>query len=146
LTPHHEFLFSPGRWIGGGKITFSTSSDLVRFYTSWMIEGIEDSTIRCQQRVEMQALEELINNKFLIYDIHEGKFQMNLENDLIRNACGSGVVDEKTIAWEFRATGGIEGFEVYELQNNGDYLMHAEYSSTKQFRTIIDGRIWRKPI
>jgi hypothetical protein len=69
---------------------------------------------------------------------------MELENELLGKVKGAGVIDEKTIAWEFHGTGGLEGFEVYELQDNGDYMMHAEYSSPDQFRTIIDGRIWKK--
>ena len=69
---------------------------------------------------------------------------MELENELLGTVKGTGVIDENTIAWEFHGTGGLEGFEVYELQDNGDYMMHAEYSSPDQFRTIIDGRIWKK--
>jgi hypothetical protein len=38
----------------------------------------------------------------------------------------------------------FEGFEVYEQQENGDYFLHAEYGSPDQFRTIIEGLIWRK--
>lgn len=141
---HHEFIFMPGRWVGGGKITFSISPELVRFYTSWVMEEKKENCIRAIQRVEMQALEEVVNNKFVIYDFEENKFKIDLENDLVGSANGSGVIDEKTIAWEFRGNSGVEGFEVYELQDNGDYMLHAEYSSAERFRTIIDGRIWKK--
>jgi hypothetical protein len=57
---------------------------------------------------------------------------------------GKGIIDAKTIAWEFRGHPDFEGFEVYELQENGDFMLHAEYSSLDQIRTIIDGRIWKK--
>lgn len=141
---HHEFIFMPGRWVGGGKITFSVSPELVRFYTSWTIEEQKGHAIHVLQRVEMQSLEEVVNNKFVVYDLEDKKFKIDLENDLIGNANGTGIIDEKTIAWEFRGNTGVEGFEVYELQDNGDYMLHAEYSSAEQFRTIIDGRIWKK--
>jgi len=141
---HHEFIFMPGRWVGGGKIAFSVSPELVRFYTSWTLEEKKQNAIHALQRVEMQSLEEVVNNKFTVYDLEEKKFKIDLENDLIGSATGIGIIDEKTIAWEFRGNTGIEGFEVYELQENGDYMLHAEYSSAEQFRTIIDGRIWKK--
>jgi hypothetical protein len=54
------------------------------------------------------------------------------------------VIDAKTIAWEFRNNEEFQGFEVYELQENGDYMLHAEYSTSEDFRTIIDGRVWQK--
>jgi len=80
----------------------------------------------------------------LLYDFSGNKFKIELESEQINKSVGSGLIDEKTIAWEFRSSEGMEGFEVYELQENGDYMFHAEYASLGQFRTIVDGRIWRK--
>jgi len=139
----HQFIFNPGRWVGEGRITFSSSSEMLRFYTSWVLNPEEDSKIACNQRVEMQGAPEVVENNFSIYDISKSKFGIDLENDLIGKVIGTGVIDEKTIAWEFRGNAGLEGFEVYELQENGDYMLHAEYASD-QFRTIIDGRVWKK--
>lgn len=141
----HEFLFSPGRWVGGGKITFSTSSQLIRFYTSWVVTRASDNSIICVQRVEMQPLDEVVNNNFHVFDLQGTHFKINLESEFVSAPAGTGLIDEKTIAWEFRGQDGLEGFEVYELQENGDYMFHAEYSSIDQFRTIVDGRIWKKP-
>lgn len=141
----HEFIFNPGQWVGEGRITFSASPELVRFYTSWWIEKPDEKGgIRCQQRVEMQGSEETVNNNFFVNDVTPAKFKIELENDLIGKVQGLGVIDAKTIAWEFRGNAGLEGFEVYELQDNGDYMLHAEYSSPDQFRTIIDGRVWKR--
>ncbi len=145
MEEKHEFIFTPGRWIGEGKISFSSSRDHLRFYTSWLIEKDEQSDkIRCQQQVEMQGAENVVINQFLIEKTGLGKFNIHLENELLGFVEGAGVIDKQTIAWEFRNNSNTEGFEVYELQENGDYMLHAEYSSPDQFRTIIDGRIWKK--
>ncbi len=140
----HLFPFQPGRWIGGGKITFSASSEIIRFYTSWMIEKEEDGRLCCVQQVEMQGVDEKVINQFVIYAISEKKFKIDLQSESISLAKGSGVIDLKSVAWEFHGTKGVEGFEVYQLQENGDYMMHAEYSSAELFRTIVDARLWRK--
>ena len=71
-------------------------------------------------------------------------FEIWIENDQMVRVGGKGVIDPKKIAWEFRGKDNFEGFEVYELVDNGDYQMHAEYASGDQFRTIINGRIWKK--
>lgn len=144
----HKFLFIPGRWVGGGKITFSASYELIRFYTSWIIEEEKDGKMICRQRVEMQQIHESVNNQFVIYDVSENKFKIDLENELFGSVSGTGIFDANTIAWEFHGTSTqsnqFEGFEVYELQEDGDYMVHAEYSSEEFFRTIVDARIWRK--
>lgn len=142
MNHHHLFIFQPGRWIGSGKISFSASPEQIRFYTSWELDNLQEGMICARQRVEMDASEE-VSNRFTFYDISAEKFKLSLESELIGMINGHGIIDKTTIAWEFRGGGGIEGFEVYELQDSGDYLLHAEYSSDL-FRTIIDGRIWRK--
>jgi hypothetical protein len=140
----HKFPFLSGRWIGGGKITFSASRELIRFYTGWTIETDVNGVLQCTQQVEMQEINEKVTNTFTIYDITESAFKIDIASESIGHATGSGVIDKKTIAWEFHGRQGVEGFEVYELQDNGDYMLHAEYSSADLFRTIIDARIWQK--
>lgn len=144
----HRFLFTPGRWVGGGKITFSASNELIRFYTSWQIENEEDGRILSKQRIEMQQVQETVNNQFIFYDFSENKFKVHLTNELFGSVEGTGIVDAKTVAWEFHGSttrsNRFEGFEVYELQEDGDYMMHAEYASEELFRTIVDARIWQK--
>jgi hypothetical protein len=50
------------------------------------------------------------------------------------------------IAWEFRENDlNFEGFETYHLQEDGSYTMHAEYVTSDQFRTQIDGKLWLPP-
>lgn len=139
----HEFIFLPGNWIGEGKITFSASPERLRFYTKWFVEEKESGQISCQQHVEMEGRDANVINRFTFSSILPESFSIELSSDLMGTLNGKGLIDSKTIAWEFRSPD-FEGFEVYELQDNGDYMLHAEYISTEQFRTIIDGRIWPK--
>jgi hypothetical protein len=143
---NHQFIFTPGRWVGSGKISFSASPEHIRFHTSWVIEEANDMGIKALQHVEMIGADQVVNNHVRIYDAKANKFKIELENELFGMVFGTGIVDEKTIAWEFHSASGntVEGFEVYELQENGDYMLHAEYSSQDLFRTIIEGRIWKK--
>ena len=92
----------------------------------------------------MQGTEPNMKNAFVITHITSSSFEIDIENDLLGKVHGTGVIDARTIAWEFHGKDSLEGFEVYELQEDGDYMMHAEYTSVDQFRTIIDGRIWKK--
>lgn len=140
----HEFILQPGLWIGEGKVTFSASPERLRFYTKWSIEAQKRGTHSCSQQVEMEGGSDHVNNSFIFSDFHDGSFIVELTSELLGTVMGKGVIDAKTIAWEFRGNPEFEGFEVYELQDNGDYMLHAEYSSSELIRTIIDGRIWRK--
>lgn len=141
---NHEFLFTSGQWVGEGKVTFSSSSQHLRFYTKWLLEKDDAGHVHCQQHVEMEGGQDRVFNVFLVSHILSESFVIELSNEMLGKIYGKGVIDAKTIAWEFRGHPEFEGFEVYELQENGDYMLHAEYSSVEQFRTIIDGRIWKK--
>ena len=140
----HSFIFAPGAWIGEGRVTFSMSPDLVRYYTKWVVEAAYEGKIACEQRVEKEGGGEDLFNSFTFYELTAESFKVDLTNDTLGTVSGHGIIDEKTIAWEFKGDSEFQGFEVYELQENGDYLVHAEYSSSEEFRTIVDGRIWKK--
>jgi hypothetical protein len=140
----HPFFLYEGHWIGEGKITFTSSPERLRFYTKWKIEKEEQGIIKCVQQVEMEGGEESAFNHFSFSSITPQGFVIELNSDQLGILKGKGIIDPKTIAWEFRGYPEFEGLEVYELQENGDYMLHAEYASTDQFRTIIDGRIWKK--
>ncbi|HRD55229.1 MAG TPA: hypothetical protein PLC42_02420 [Parachlamydiaceae bacterium] len=137
------FIFEKGIWIGEGQVKFSTGLEQIHFYTKWEIKALENGEIHCKQQVEMRGGGENVTNRFIFSNIQEKRFLISIENDVLGKAQGSGIADEKKIAWEFRDHADFEGFEVYELQENGDYLLHAEYIS-EEHRTTIDGRIWKK--
>lgn len=140
----HDFIFKNGVWIGEGKVKFSTSLEQIHFYTKWKIQVVDKHESRAEQQVEMRGGGENVVNYFTFSHIKDSGMAVALENEILGSASGKGVIDDKKIAWEFLQHSDFEGFEVYELQENGDYLLHAEYVSTDQHRTTIDGRIWKK--
>jgi hypothetical protein len=144
----HLFLFSPGLWLGEGKVSFSTSPEKLHFYTRWQILPTVNDAISCQQTVEMQDELGSIQNSFVLSQIQATSFTIELSNHIIGTVTGHGIIDTQTIAWEFHQQNAhqeaFEGFEVYELLSNNDYMLHAEYASSEQLRTIIDGRLWLK--
>jgi hypothetical protein len=142
--PLQDFIFIPSYWLGEGKITFRTSSEFLKFYTKWEIFEEEPGVMQATQIVEMQGVKEQVINLFTFEDIKPDTFSVLLENNIVGKIAGKGLRNEKTIAWEFRGPIAFEGFEVYELQDNGDFFLHAEYGSPDQFRTIVEGLIWRK--
>jgi hypothetical protein len=139
-----DFIFIPGFWLGEGKISFSASPEFIKFYTKWKITEEAPGIMIATQIVEMQGMEEQVINTFTFKDILPTSFTVYLENNLLGSVVGKGIRDEHTIAWEFRNQSIFEGFEVYEQQENGDYFLHAEYGSPDQFRTVIEGLVWRK--
>lgn len=142
----HEFLFHPGTWIGEGKVSFNSTSEVLHFYTKWTVEKADSFGIKASQTVEIQGSEPSMKNYFIFSEVTPTKFLIHLENDVLGKVSGKGILDASTIAWEFRGEGNLEGFEVYERQDDGGYILHAEYTSKDQFRTIIDGRVWKKTI
>lgn len=140
-----DFIFTPGTWIGEGKISFSASPEFIKFYTKWEISQADLNQLKATQTVEMQGVEEHVINVFTFYDITATSFAVQLENNVVGSILGTGLIASNVIAWEFRGSPTtFEGFEVYERQENGDFSLHAEYSSTDQFRTLIEGLIWKK--
>lgn len=132
-------------WIGEGKITFSVSPDHVRFYTRWTSKPHpQETSLEWLQEVEMHGANEKVDNRFMITPLSDTAFSLSLENEIVGKAIGKGVIDEHKIAWEIKSPDNFHGFEVYELQDSGDYRLHAEYVTQDNFRTLIDGLIWKK--
>lgn len=142
----HQFLFVPGIWLGEGTVSFSASPENIHFYTKWEIEQLETEgfPLRCKQTVELQGIDEKVVNALEVTAVNATSFEIWIESEQMVRTGGKGVIDPKKIAWEFRGKDNFEGFEIYELNDNGDYRMHAEYASSDQFRTIINGMIWKK--
>ena len=139
-----DFIFIPSIWLGEGRISFSSSSEFIKFYTKWEIYRESPEVMKATQSVEMQAADETVKNLFTFKEIQQTSFVVQLEHPLVGSMSGQGVRSEKTIGWEFRHPPDFEGFEVYEKQENGDFYLHAEYAYPHQFRTIVEGLIWKK--
>lgn len=140
----NDFIFIPSIWLGEGKISFSSSSEFIKFYTKWQITEENSGIMKAMQVVEMQGVEERVINTLTFKEIQPSTFSVILENNIVGQISGTGLRDEHMIGWEFRGNPAFEGFEVYEQQENGDYFLHAEYGSPEQFRTTVEGLIWRK--
>ncbi len=141
----HSFLFNPEEWVGDGTITFNEFGHGLKFYTHWKVAGSAELITSCIQEIEVEGLMDKTQNRFTFSEVKNNAFTITLENESLGKVVGKGVVDEKTVAWEFSSKEiGFEGFEVYELQADGGYITRGEYISIDQLRTIIEGKIWKK--
>lgn len=139
----HRFLFQPGFWVGEGRIILN-SSEVLHFYTRWEITIAAEGYLGCRQRVELRDEQSSVDNPFLVKLEDEKRFTIALQHCERGCLTGKGVIEPKVIAWEFHHGPDLEGFEVYELQEDGDYMLHAEYVTADMLRSVIDGRIWVK--
>lgn len=141
----NDFIFSPGIWLGEGKISFTSSPNFIKFFTKWVIQVESSGIMTANQMIEMQGGEEDPTiNSFTFKELCPTSFVVILENESVGSSVGTGVRDAQTIAWEFHPPASLEGFETYEIQRNGDYFFHAEYGSSHEFKTVVEGLIWRK--
>ena len=142
----HQFLLAPNNWLGQGKIQLNMVADELAFFTRWNVSRIDgDGRIECIQEIQVKGLSDIMQNDFLIYNLTNGEFSIELENQAVGKVSGKGLVNDKVIAWEFRVEEiGFEGFELYEKQDDQNYLMRAEYATSDQFRTLIQGKVWQQ--
>lgn len=143
----HPFILTPNSWLGEGKIQLNMVAEELSFFTRWTV-GSPDSQgkIICTQEIQVKGLSDIMHNQFVIYDVSPGgEFVIDLENQALGKITGKGLISDKVIAWEFRVEEiGFEGFEFYEINDLGNYLMRAEYATTDQFRTVIQGTVWKQ--
>lgn len=140
------FLFTPGVWLGEGKIELNMVKEELDFVTRWNVGFINQfGLIDSNQEIQVKGLADSMNNQFTLSHIGSGSFDIELENQSMGKVVGQGLVTDKTIAWEFRMPElGFEGMEFYELQQDKSYKMRAEYSTSDEYRTLIQGRVWAK--
>jgi hypothetical protein len=142
----HAFLLEPGAWLGQGKIQLNMVAEELNFFTRWNI-GLSDAKgrIECLQEIQVKGLSDIMHNQFAMYDFSSGEFAIDLENQALGKIIGKGLVNDKVIAWEFRIEEmSFDGFEFYEKIDDKNYLMRAEYATSDQFRTLIEGKIWQE--
>ncbi len=140
----HSFIFSPGNWYGEGKILLNMVEEELIFNTNWTVQN-KDFTgkVTCAQEIQIQGLSENMRNELSFYDFQQKTFAVDMENQNVGRIVGTGVYDEKMIAWEFRNNEmDFEGYETYNIQPDGSYHMKGEYVTNDQFRTQIEAQIW----
>lgn len=137
----HLFLFKPGTWIGEGSVTLDPPPGIMHFTTTWTVGPAENQTIPCEHKVEQHETGAIVENHYIFYTKGDTSFEVELENRFLGKVKGKGILKDKTISWEIFRENQVQGKEIYELQENGDYTFHAEFSSPDQFKTIINGRI-----
>ncbi len=144
LMFNHSFIFNSGNWTGEGKITLNMVEEELFFNTNWFVQGKDFAgKVSCAQEIQIQGLSENMRNELTFYDFNNKTFFVDMENQNVGRIVGTGVFDEKMIAWEFRGNDmNFEGFETYSLQSDGSYTMKGEYVTSDQFRTQIEARIW----
>ena len=141
---HHLFIFKPSLWLGEGKIRLNMVQEELNFFTRWKTQQ-SDATglIESIQEIQVKGLSDIMINQFSFFAITPTQFSLELENHALGKIQGGGILNEKVIAWEFRVPDiGFEGLELYEKEGEHAYLMRAEYTTSDQFRTSIEGRIW----
>ncbi len=144
----HPFIFAPCAWLGEGKIQLNMVDEELGFVTRWTVNDKDPAgKIECVQEIQVKGLSEVMHNQFSFYDMNPSSFLVDLENPALGKVVGTGVINDNVIGWEFRVPDiGFEGFEFYEKQEDGSYLMRAEYATTDQFRTVIRGKVWPQKV
>ena len=147
MTFKHDFIFKPQSWIGEGVITLNMVEERLNFLTKWAVADPDFAgKIQSVQELQISGISENMRNELTFFDFTDKKFSVEMENLNIGRVVGTGIFDDKMIAWEFRENDlSFEGFETYHLQKDGSYIMHAEYVTSDQFRTQIDGKLWQPP-
>ena len=72
----HSFMFSPGRWLGEGKICLNMVEEELFFFTRWNIGLEEDGCIECVQEIQVKGLSEVMINHFRISNIQPVSFSL----------------------------------------------------------------------
>jgi len=124
----------------------SAVSEELAFFTRWTVATVDgNGLIECTQEVQVKGLSDVMRNEFVMYNFANGAFTIDLENQALGRITGKGLINEKVIAWEFRVEEiGFDGFEIYEKEDDKNYSVRAEYATTDQFRTLIQGRVWQQ--
>lgn len=138
-----HFLFEKGEWLGEGFISFSTSKEKIKFFVKWTIQQEKDSFV-AKQIVELIGINDKVVNQFVITEISSNEFKIKLDNTSNNHLIGQGRYDPQKVAWEFTGNSDLEGFEIFQLEEDLTYSFKAEYYAMDEFRTIVHGNIWKK--
>lgn len=117
------------------------------FHIRWNVFELDDKgRIFCTQEIQVVGLSDCMHSRFSLYDLHATNFAIKLESQSIGKIVGKGIINSTVIGWEFRkGVLGFEGFEIYQMSSDEEiYLLHAEYTTGENFRTIIRGKMRKK--
>lgn len=118
------------------------AEDILNFSMSWTILPEEEGKIYFNQVIAINDIADRMRNNFCVYNMTASEFEIDLENAIVGKVIGKGVISPKVIAWEFRRRDQeFEGYEIYELQENGSYKMRAEFTAGEGLRTHVEGFI-----
>lgn len=139
-----HFLFNPGVWLGNGSIQLAGSETALKYYTRWTIGGINEGVIHTIQEVEIYGAEK-ISNHYRLSEITAASFKVELENELFGQLVGKGLIEVSRIAWEFsELRSPFHGFELFEREQEDQYVVHAEFLGKEQTKSLIKGKVWKK--
>ncbi len=143
---NHPFLLTSSAWLGQGRIQLNMAAEELSYVTKWNVsDRNSEGRIECVQEIQVKGLSDVMHNQFNIFEMNSSEFLIELENDALGKITGKGIINEKIIAWEFRIEEmGFEGFELYEKEDEQNYLMRAEYATADQLRTLIQGKVWKR--
>ncbi|MBM3198791.1 MAG: hypothetical protein FJZ58_06015 [Chlamydiae bacterium] len=142
----HEFIFTPGVWLGEGTIFLSMVKESLAFFTRWRVLPKDDQgQVVCLQEIQVKGLSDVMVNRFVFLDIVPTAFHIVMDNHAIGRVNGLGIIRSEMIGWEFREQEmGFEGFEFYEKQSDDLYHMHGEFATLDDLRTQVHGKIWHQ--
>lgn len=138
----HDFIIASGVWLGEGKLSFTLSPNILRYYTKWTVAEEQDGVIVAVQEVELEGREENQHNRLIFRKSVSENFLVTYSHQILGDISGEGTISNKGISWRLLKHPEFEGVEEYERNERGGYQVHAEYLSG-DFKTIVDGRIWR---
>lgn len=141
----HNFIFTPGKWLGEGRIQLNMVEEELSFFTRWKVEEEENGEIECTQEIQVKGLSDVMINRFVFSNIKADSFSVLMENYAVGKVEGKGFINDEKIGWEFRAEEvGFEGFEFYDKQPDDTYHVHGEFSTQEDLRTEVRGKVWKQ--
>lgn len=138
-----HFIDQLGVWLGRGTLSISAVAEVLGLAVRWTVESASEGQIYALQEIEMKGEGTPLQNRYRFFDMTPESFRIELENEFVGKVLGTGVIDKKRFAWEFRDSGsGFEGVEVYEKQSDNTYRFCANFLSQDQLKTSVEGVMW----
>ena len=121
-------------------------AEKIPFIVKWMVPSFkpEDPYLELIQQIQIKGHSEVMTNNFTFKDFEKHRFSIILESDNIGQVMGPGHIKSDWIGWEFKENLiGFDGYEYYQHQGDGHYIMEAEYSTSDDLRTVMRGKLWK---